>query len=126
MLEGKIIKLISNDYTVLSDKLYVCKCRGKFRNEKITPLVGDNVLFDSKNNYILGIKKRKNELLRPPISNIDQAYIITNVKPEFNSNLLDKLLVMIEFNNILKPLEIPVGTTLRIPSYERVQMKVLS
>lgn len=103
MLEGKIIKLISNDYTVLSDKLYVCKCRGKFRNEKITPLVGDNVLFDPNNNYILEIKTRKNELVRPPICNIDQAYIITNVKPEFNSNLLDKLLCIIEFNNI-KPI----------------------
>ncbi len=103
MLEGKIVKLISNDYTVLSDKIYVCKCRGKFRNEKITPLVGDNVLFDPNNNYILEIKKRKNELVRPPISNIDQAYIVTNVKPEFNSNLLDKLLCIIEFNNI-KPI----------------------
>ena len=103
MLEGKIIKLISNDYTVLSDKLYVCKCRGKFRSEKITPLVGDNVVFDPKNNYILEIKSRKNELVRPPIANIDQAYIITNVKPTFNSNLLDKLLCIIEFNNI-KPI----------------------
>lgn len=103
MLEGKIIKLISNDYTVLSDKLYVCKCRGKFRNEKINPLVGDNVLFDASNNYILEIKPRKNELVRPPISNIDQAYIVTNVKPTFNSNLLDKLLCIIEFNNI-KPI----------------------
>ncbi len=103
MLEGKIIKLISNDYTVLSDKLYVCKCRGKFRNERITPLVGDNVLFDPENNYILEIKERKNELVRPPVSNIDQAYIVTNVKPTFNSNLLDKLLCIIEFNNI-KPI----------------------
>lgn len=103
MLEGKIVKLISNDYTVLSDKLYVCKSRGKFRNDKITPLVGDNVIFDEKNNYILEIKPRKNELVRPPISNIDQAYIVTNVKPTFNSNLLDKLLCIIEFNNI-KPI----------------------
>ena len=103
MLEGKIIKLVSNDYTVISDKLYVCKCRGKFRNEKIQPLVGDDVVFDPKNNYILEIKKRKNELVRPPISNIDQAYIVTNVKPTFNSNLLDKLLCIIEFNNI-KPI----------------------
>ena len=103
-MNGKIIKIISNDYTVLTDKkAYVCKSRGKFRNEKITPLVGDNVIFDEKNNYILEIKSRKNELVRPPVSNIDQAVIITNVVPEFNTNLLDKLLCIIEYNNI-KPI----------------------
>ena len=52
---GKIIKQVSNDYTVKSDKLYICKARGKFRNLHITPLVGDNVEFDPDNNYILDI-----------------------------------------------------------------------
>lgn len=33
--------------------------------------------------------------------------------------------VIAEFNGIMNPLEIPSGTTLRIPSYERVQMEVL-
>ena len=50
-MEGKIIKILSNDYTVLSNNTnYVCKSRGKFRNLNITPLVGDNVLFDEKIN----------------------------------------------------------------------------
>ena len=103
-MEGKIIKIISNDYTVLvNNKMYICKSRGKFRNLNITPLVGDDVIIDEKNNYILEIKNRKNELIRPPVSNIDQAVIITNVKPTFNTNLLDKLLCIIEFNNI-KPI----------------------
>ena len=103
-MEGKMIKIISNDYTVLSNNSnYVCKSRGKFRNVNITPLVGDEVVFDELNNYILEIKKRKNELLRPPVSNIDNALIITNVKPTFNTNLLDKLLCIVEFNNI-KPI----------------------
>lgn len=103
-MEGKIIKIISNDYTVSSNNYnYVCKSRGKFRNVNITPLVGDEVVFDELNNYILEVKKRKNELLRPPVSNIDNALIITNVKPTFNTNLLDKLLCIVEFNNI-KPI----------------------
>ena len=34
--------------------------------------------------------------------------------------------VIAEVNNINNPLEIPAGTTLRIPSYERVQMKVIA
>lgn len=102
---GKIVKQISNDYTVkVNDKLYICKARGKFRNLGITPLVGDNVEIDEKNNYIMDILKRKNELTRPSISNIDQAVIVTSVKiPDFSTNLLDKLLNIIEFNNV-KPI----------------------
>jgi len=104
-MEGKIIKIISNDLTVMSnDKLYVCKPRGKFRKDNLTPLVGDIVEFDPKNNYIKEIKQRKNSLIRPSVSNIDQVVIITSVKdPDFSSNLLDKLLVVIEYNNI-KPI----------------------
>lgn len=102
---GKIIKQISNDYTVKAgNNLYICKPRGKFRNLGITPLVGDNVVVDEENNYILEIQNRKNELTRPSISNIDQAVIVTSVKiPDFSSNLLDKLLNVIEFNNV-KPI----------------------
>ena len=102
---GKIVKQISNDYTVkVDDKLYICKPRGKFRNLNITPLVGDNVVIDEKNKYILEILKRKNELDRPSVSNIDQVVIVTSVKiPDFSTNLLDKLLVIIEFNRI-KPI----------------------
>lgn len=104
-MEGLIIKQISNDYTVLcNEKLYICKARGKFRNLNISPLVGDRVIIDEKNNYILEIKKRKNFLTRPSIANIDQAVIITSLKsPDFSSNLLDKLLVTIIHNNI-KPI----------------------
>lgn len=104
-MEGLIIRVLSNDYSVLvNDKIYLCKPRGKFRNLNITPVVGDKVLIDIKNNYLLEILPRKNSLIRPLIANIDQALIITSCKyPDFDSNLLDKLLVLIEFNNI-KPI----------------------
>lgn len=104
-MQGKIIKQISNDYTVLvNDKLVVCKARGKFRKLGITPLVGDDVLIDLDNNYILEILPRKNSLIRPAIANVDQAIIVTSVEvPEYSSNLLDKLITIIEFNNI-KPI----------------------
>lgn len=104
-MQGRIIKLISNDYTVLTGKeRYVCKSRGKFRNMNITPLVGDIVEFDEENRYILEVFSRKNELVRPPVSNIDQAFVVTSAKePDFSSNLLNKLLTVIEYNNI-KPI----------------------
>lgn len=46
-MEGKIVKIISSDFTVSSENfLYTCKARGKFRNQNITPIVGDNVIFE--------------------------------------------------------------------------------
>lgn len=100
---GRIIKNISNDYTVqLEEKKVICKPRGVFRNKKITPLVGDIVEVD--NNIINKIFERKNELIRPPLSNIDNALIVTSLtNPELNLNLLDKMINIIEFNNI-KPI----------------------
>ena len=97
---GKIVKVISNDYTVLvEDKKYVCKPRGVFRNKNITPLAGDMV--EIENNIITKIYKRKNKLNRPPITNIDLAIIvISTVEPDFSSVLLDKMINIIEFNNI--------------------------
>jgi len=102
---GKIVKQISNDYTIkVNDDLYICKARGKFKHDGITPLVGDNALIDPKNKYILEILPRRNELIRPSISNIDQAVIVMSNKiPEFSLDLLDKLLCIIEYNNI-KPI----------------------
>ena len=99
---GRVIKLISNKWTVeIKDKLYECSCIGKFKYLKITPLVGDMVEVDTDNNVITKILPRKNELIRPPISNVDQAIILVSCKqPDFSSNLLDKMLVVIEYNNI--------------------------
>ena len=102
-MQGKIIKIVSNDYTVLANtQKYTCKSRGKFRNLKITPLVGDNVIFDEKNLYIMEILPRKTELLRPPVANIEQALIVTSVKnPNLDTNLLDKLIAIIEFHHVV-------------------------
>ena len=101
-MQGLIIQNISNDYKVKnSNCIYTCKARGKFRKDKIIPLVGDTVIFDENNNYILEIKKRKNFLIRPTVANIDQALIVTSVKkPDLDTNLLDKLLTIISYNNI--------------------------
>ncbi len=99
---GRIIKLISNRWTVESEgKTFECSSIGKFRYQKVSPLVGDIVEFDEKDNVIKKILPRKNELIRPPIANIDQALILVScAQPNFSSNLLDKMLVVIEYNNV--------------------------
>ncbi len=104
-MEGKIIRIISDDFTVLiNDKKIICKARGKFRNLNIVPVVGDNVIIDEGKKIIEKVLKRKNSLIRPVVANIDQAIIVVSVKkPDLDLYLLDKLLCLIEFNNI-KPI----------------------
>lgn len=101
-MEGQIVKIISNLYTVkVLDELYDCSARGKFRVDKISPIVGDIVTIDIENKQIKEIKPRRNELKRPVIANVDMALIITSVrKPDLSLNLLDKLIVNITYNKI--------------------------
>lgn len=102
MLKGRIIKNISNDYSISSNGYtYICKPRGKFRNTKETPIVGDIVEFDEEKKLIIKIDKRKNELKRPSVSNIDIALIVTSLKnPDLSLNLLDKEISNIILENI--------------------------
>ena len=92
MLKGIIVKNISNTYTVLANNQRInCTPRGKFRNEKKTPLVGDECIIDEQNKYILELLPRKNELKRPSVCNVDFCLIVTSMKsPDYNALLLDK------------------------------------
>lgn len=105
MADGRIIKALSGFYYVQSnDNVYQCRGRGVFRNKNITPLVGDFVTFAISNpdeGYIQEIKARENELVRPPIANIDQAIIVNSaIMPDFSTQLLDRFLVLIEAKGI--------------------------
>jgi ribosome biogenesis GTPase len=98
---GLIIKLIGGLYTVLDDnnQPHKLKARGKFRYDNTSPKVGDRVRFDE--DFIKEVKERKNNLVRPPICNIDQALLINSAKePDFSFNLLDRFLVTIENEDI--------------------------
>ncbi|MBO5120217.1 MAG: ribosome small subunit-dependent GTPase A [Bacilli bacterium] len=101
-MQGQIIKIVSDLHIVACDgHTYPCKCRGIFRKEHITPLVGDYVLFSKDKNLIESIVPRKNEFQRPKVSNVDQAFLITSlVHPDFSLNLLDKLIVLMEINHV--------------------------
>lgn len=74
--------------------------------EKRKPLVGDNVEIDildeeEKTGNITEIHRRKNELIRPAVANIDQALVVFAVtKPKPHLNLLDRFLVMMECKEI--------------------------
>lgn len=107
-MQGKIIKGIAGFYYVHVETsgIYECKAKGVFRNRKVKPLVGDNVEIDiiddnGMKGNIVDILPRNNELIRPAAANIDQAMVIFAVKtPEPNFNLLDRFLLMMDYQHI--------------------------
>lgn len=104
--EGQIRQSLSGFYDVMTDdgRLVRTRARGNFRSRKITPLVGDRVDIDAPNDhegYILEIKSRRNQLVRPPMANVDQAIVATAVRePVFSTNLLDRQLLALEVAKI--------------------------
>jgi len=98
---GKIVKGIAGFYYIHTkdNGMYECKAKGAFRLKGIKPLVGDNVDIDildeeKKQGNINKVETRKNSLIRPAVSNVDQALVIfATDKPAPNLNLLDRFLV---------------------------------
>lgn len=107
-MQGKIIKGIAGFYYVHVEAcgIYECKAKGIFRNRKVKPLVGDNVLINvldetERKGNIVDILPRKNELIRPASSNIDQAMVVFAVtKPDINYNLLDRFILMMDYQQV--------------------------
>ena len=107
-MTGKILKGISGFYYVhvAESGIYECKAKGIFRQQKIRPLVGDDVeiaVIDEgeKTGNIEKILSRKNELFRPAVANIDMALVIfAAASPEPNLNLLDRFLVFMQARQV--------------------------
>ena len=104
-MNGRIVKIISNSYTVSSNgEKYNCIPRGKFRYIKTSPKVGDIVEFNKDTLTIDSIEPRINELKRPEVANIDIAIIVTSLtRPDFSSYLLDKMIANVVLKDI-KPI----------------------
>lgn len=101
-MQGKIIKGIGGFYYVFVEGcgLYECKAKGIFRNRKIKPMVGDNVMIDvldeqEKLGNMTDILQRNNALVRPAVANVDQAMMMfAMASPAPNLNLLDRFLIL--------------------------------
>ena len=101
-MQGKIVKGISGFYYVhvVESGIYECMAKGIFRQQKMKPLVGDDVEIDiiseeKKTGNVAAILPRKNALIRPAVANVDQALLIfAAASPNPNFNLLDRFLVM--------------------------------
>lgn len=104
MAEGIILKALSGFYYVDDgNTITSCRGRGKFRHEKLTPLVGDRVRFtplDNGQGALDEILPRKNEFQRPAVANIDQLVIIASeATPVTDPFLIDRVVSIAEGRN---------------------------
>ena len=149
---GKILKGVGGLYTIklineqshkslfdtpspLASKLITCSASGSFRNNHIKPLVGDNVEIvytdhslettDAKNNdiRISDIIDHKNELIRPPMANLDVMFIsMAAASPAPVLPTIDKLICIAEHNDI-EPVII-IGKCDLAPEYAKDLQKI--
>lgn len=93
--EGRVIKGVGGRFKVLcGDKVYTCVARGKLQlGDRI--IVGDMVsLAEIRGEYVIDkIMPRRNELVRPPVANIDMLVIVVAPLPATDWTLVDKLLI---------------------------------
>lgn len=104
MSRGTILKALSGFYYVddgSSAPLMACKARGRFRHEKITPLVGDAVEFTKLpdgSGMVDEILPRSNQFQRPAVANIDQLIIIASgAIPVTDPYLIDRMISIAEW-----------------------------
>ncbi len=102
-MKGKIICINKFIHRVLleNNTIIDTRTRGKLRNQKVSPVVGDNVIVDVTNKTIEKVEPRKNYLERPLIANIDKLLIVMSTSiPVFSDYLIDKFLLIANYNNI--------------------------
>ncbi len=117
-------RLLKNEGIDLKDGSVLCKARGVFRHEKLTLLVGDDVVLRIDTELALASEKaagegkrktddacggvmieevlpRRNELIRPPISNIDTIFVVfAAAMPDPAPSTIDKLITIAEYKEI--------------------------
>lgn len=102
-MQGKIIKIISNQCTIACEgQTILAKPRGNMRKAS-APVVGDEVEFEKVHDSwrINKILPRRNKLLRPSAANVDQALIVTSCKdPDFSPRLLHRLIFLVSLAHV--------------------------
>ena len=104
-MTGILLKAIAGFYYIeAGGNVYECKARGVFRKNHESPTVGDRLefeLIDDNKGVVVSILPRKNLLVRPPIANLDQLFIVSSHDtPAPNPLLIDRLTAIAVNNNI--------------------------
>ena len=92
---GTIIRALSGFYDVdTGSGIIRCRARGKLRKLGITPLVGDQAIFQSSGDsgYLQEILPRRNSFIRPAVANVDVLVMMgCQVNPVTEPFLIDRV-----------------------------------
>lgn len=104
-IRGRIIKAIGGFYYVeAAGTVYECRARGVFRKKNMSPLVGDlvtAVVLEDGTGTVSEITPRKNQLVRPPIANLDQLILVVSIcDPAPSTLVIDKMIAAAEEQGI--------------------------
>ena len=109
-LEGIIIKGIGGFYYVESQgSIYECRARGVLRGKgagtaRITPLAGDRCVITVHEGGLASLDRileRRNFLLRPPLANLDNLFIVVSLcQPQPNALIVDRFISLAEHKDI--------------------------
>ena len=111
MMEGVIVRGRGGFYTAQDENgnEFVLRAKKKFRRQKISPLVGDRVLFTpgegkeegkEEDGWVEEILPRVSQCLRPPVANVTVLCIVAAPTPAPDWMLVDKLLIFSRKQNL--------------------------
>lgn len=106
MTEGMILKGIGGFYYVdTPEGLIECRARGKFRKTVGKPIVGDRVTLEIQpedgTGYLLDIAPRRNQLVRPAVSNLDLVVVVAScAPPKTDPFLIDKVFAIAAYKEL--------------------------
>jgi len=98
--EGVIVKGVGGLYYARDKEgaVHVLRAKGKFRKQRITPMVGDRIRFTpgegDEHGWVEDILPRDSELIRPPVANIRHIVLVLAPQPAPDFLLMDTLIVM--------------------------------
>ena len=91
-MKGRLVKVCSNGYTVRCEETdYKVSARGKLKVSGEGLCVGDYV--EIENGVILKVYPRKNQLIRPRVSNVDGVIVVLASQPKPDYYLTDKVII---------------------------------
>ena len=100
MPQGVIVKGVGGLYYARDPEgeTHVLRAKGKFRKQRVTPMVGDRVRFTpgtgDEHGWVEEILPRDSELIRPPVANIRHIVLVIAPQPAPDFLLIDTLIVM--------------------------------
>ena len=99
MMRGTLVRGFGGFYVAADGEgaEYTLRCKKKFRRMKLSPLVGDEVMFTpgqgEEEGWVEEILPRRTSFIRPPVANVSLLLVVVSPAPAPDLLLVDRLLV---------------------------------